>query len=394
MAFYVRAGSVPPKRHTQFRRPDGRLHAEELLSTTGFAGAYSLLYHLDAPTAAREVRPWLREAIAYRPNEPLQNRHFRTQPAAATDTGDAIDARRPLLGNADVTVAVADVDRPMPYFYRNGGGDEFFFVPTGSGVLETQFGVLAYRAYDYAYVPAGTTYRLVPNEPTRLVVYVSRGHIAIPQRFRNDAGQLAEHAPYCERDFRTPVLGDPIATHGDYEVRVTHGGRNAAYVVEHHPCDVVGWDGCCYPYAFNLDEYAPVTGKLHQPPTAHAVFEAPGAAFCAFVPRMLDYHPLAVAVPYNHANVDCDEVLYYVDGQFISRRGIAEGSVTLHAAGIPHGPQPGVVEASLGKASTDELAIMVDTFAPLEIAEAARACEDAWYARSWSAAAPQPLRPA
>jgi len=230
---------------------------------------------------------------------------------------------------------------------------------------------------------ARTTYRLQPAEATRLVVYASRGHVALPTRFLTDEGQCVEGAPYCERDFRAPILRDPIVTAGAYEVRVASGDRSAAYIMQHHPFDVVGWDGCCYPYAFNVDEYAPITGALHQPPTAHAVFEAPGAAFCVFVPRLFDYHPLAIAVPYNHANVDCDEVLYYVSGNFMSRRGIAEGSITLHAGGAPHGPQPGAVEASLGKTATDELAIMVDTFAPLGVASDARACEDDSYLRSW-----------
>jgi homogentisate 1,2-dioxygenase len=207
--------------------------------------------------------------------------------------------------------------------------------------------------------------------------------ITIPRKFRNDFGQLEEHAPYYERDFRAPELRAPIAKTGEFEVRVTNAGRNAVYTVQNHPCDVIGWDGYCYPYAFNLDEYAPVTGKLHQPPPSHATFEAPGAAFCAFVPRMFDYHPLAIPIPYNHSSVDCDEVLYYVSGNFMSRRGVEEGSITLHAAGAPHGPQPGAVEASLGKTSTDEIAVMVDTFAPLQIAKPALKVEDDDYYRSW-----------
>ncbi|MBV9233154.1 MAG: homogentisate 1,2-dioxygenase, partial [Candidatus Eremiobacteraeota bacterium] len=211
----------------------------------------------------------------------------------------------------------------------------------------------------------------------------SNGAITIPRKYRNEFGQLEEHAPYYERDFRAPVLRPPVELQGEYEVRVTNGGRNAVYIVQNHPFDVVGWDGYCYPYAFNLDEFAPITGKLHQPPPAHATFEAPGAAFCAFVPRLFDYHPLAIPVPYNHSSVDCDEVLYYVSGNFMSRRGVEEGSITLHAAGAPHGPQPGAVESSLGKKSTDEIAVMIDTFKPLQLADAASRCEDAEYFRSW-----------
>jgi homogentisate 1,2-dioxygenase len=390
MPSYVRAGSLPAKRHIQFRRPDGGLYAEELFSTKGFESAFSLLYHLRPPTATLDVRVWKRNSPALEPNEPLRNRHFQTR--RSRRPGDAIDARIPILGNADILVAVADVDRRMEYFYRNAGGDELLFVHDGGGTLETPLGVLEYRAHDYLVLPAGTVYRLQPATPTRLVVHQSRGHVAIPKKFRNEFGQLVEHAPYCERDFRVPTLGEPVDAQGEYEIRVTSGARDALYIVQNHPFDVIGWDGYCYPYAFNLDEYAPVTGKLHQPPPVHATFEAPGAAFCAFVPRLFDYHPLAVPVPYNHSSVDCDEVLYYVSGNFMSRRGIAEGSITLHAAGAPHGPQPGAVEASLGKASTDELAIMLDTFAPLSLASGAHTFEDPGYYRSWLEAGEAPSR--
>ncbi len=386
MPFYVREGAIPPKRHIQFRRPDGGLYAEELFSTKGFESVSSLLYHLRPPTATLEVKAWERPTVRFVPNDPLRNRHFataNTSQATIPQSGDAVDGRTPILGNADITISTADADRAMPYFYRNVGGDELLFVHYGSGMLETPFGQLAYRAHDYVLVPCGTIYRLTPNEPTRFVVYESRGQIDIPRKFRNPYGQLEEHAPYCERDFRAPLLQEPCDATGTYEIRVTNAGRHAIYVVENHPFDVVGWDGYCFPTAFNADEYAPVTGKLHQPPPAHATFEAPGAAFCVFVPRLFDYHPLAIPIPYNHSSVDCDEVLYYVSGNFMSRRGISEGSITLHAAGAPHGPQPGAVEGSLGKTATDELAVMVDTFEPLQIAESALALEDPQYYRSW-----------
>jgi homogentisate 1,2-dioxygenase len=383
MPSYVRAGSLPAKRHIQFRRPDGGLYAEELFSTKGFSGVYSLLYHVHPPTATLDVRPWNRPPRVFEPNEPFRNRHFRTA-RIQTTAGDAIEARTPLLGNAEITVCIAEFSQPMTSFYRNAGGDELFFVHRGTGTIQTQFGTLDYRPRDYVYLPTGTTYRILPRETTRMVVYESCGEITIPKKYRNDFGQLEEHAPYYDRDFRAPVLGEPIAEQGEYEVRVANRGRDAIYVLQNHPCDVVGWDGYSYPYAFNLDEFAPITGKLHQPPPAHATFEAPGAAFCAFVPRLFDYHPLAIPIPYNHSNVDCDEVIYYASGDFMSRRGIEEGSITLHAAGAPHGPQPGAVEASLGKRETDELAVMVDTFNPLGLARAALACEDPEYFRSWA----------
>ncbi|GAC1357394.1 MAG: homogentisate 1,2-dioxygenase [Vulcanimicrobiaceae bacterium] len=381
MPSYVAQGSLPHKRHIQFRRPDGGLYAEELFSTKGFESVYSLLYHLRPPTATLDVRTWERPPVRFVPNEPLRNRHFLTQ--KSDRPGTAIEARVPLVGNSDLTMSVADVTEPMEYFYRNVGGDELLFVHRGSGTLETSFGHLTYGPHDYLVIPCGTTYRFQPSSATRVVVWESRGMVTIPKKYRNDFGQLEEHAPYYERDFRSPVLQAPVDSQGEYEVRVTNAGRDAIYIVQNHPCDVIGWDGFCYPYAFNVDEFMPITGKLHQPPPAHATFEAPGAAFCAFVPRMFDYHPLAIPVPYNHSSVDCDEILYYVSGNFMSRRGVSEGSITLHAAGAPHGPQPGAVESSLGKTSTDEIAVMVDTFKPLLIAEPALSLEDPKYYRSW-----------
>ncbi len=382
MPSYVCQGRVPHKRHIQFRRPDGGLYAEELFSTKGFESVYSLLYHERPPTATLDVRAWDRPPVLLAPNEPLRNRHFKT-PALSLSGADALESRTPLLGNDDIVISVATAARPMDYFYRNTGGDELLFIHQGSGTIESQFGELAYRPNDYLIIPTGTTYRVVPSSPTRMLVHESTGRVTIPRKYRNEFGQLEEHAPYYERDFRAPVLQAPVEARGEYEVRVTNGGRNAIYVVQNHPCDVVGWDGYCYPYAFNIDEFAPITGKLHQPPPAHATFDAPGAAFCAFVPRLFDYHPLAIPVPYNHSSVDCDEVLYYVSGNFMSRRGVEEGSITLHAAGAPHGPQPGAVEQSLGKTSTDEIAVMVDTFRPLQLAQAAIECEDPAYFRSW-----------
>lgn len=385
MPVYVRQGELPPKRHIQFRRPDGGLYAEELFSTKGFESVYSLLYHERPPTATLDVKSWKRPRVELLANEPLRNRHFKT--AAIQLTGDAIDSRTPLLGNSDILVSVAQAEEPMRTFYRNVGGDELLFIHYGSGIIETPFGDLAYRAHDYVVLPTGTTYRIVSSSKTRMLVHESAGMVKVPRKYRNEFGQLEEAAPYYERDFRAPILRPPHEETGEFEIRVTNNGRNAVYVVQNHPCDVVGWDGYCYPYAFNLEEFAPITGKLHQPPPAHATFEAPGAAFCAFVPRMFDYHPLAIPVPYNHSSVDCDEVLYYVSGNFMSRRGVEEGSITLHAAGAPHGPQPGAVEASLGKTSTDEIAVMVDTFKPLQIAAAAEGAEDPSYFKSWIAAA-------
>ncbi|MGA3038084.1 MAG: homogentisate 1,2-dioxygenase [Vulcanimicrobiaceae bacterium] len=383
MPFYVREGKLPAQRHTQFRKPDGGLYAEELISTKGFESIYSLAYHVRPPTATLDVRAWERPFVRFMPNDPLKNRHWFT--ARVKAEGDAVDGRVPLAGNDDIVISTATVTKPMEYFFRNAGGDELLFVQAGDGVLESPLGELAYRAHDYLIIPCGVAYRLQPRSKTELFVAECNGPIEIPEKFRNPFGQLKEHAPYYERDFRAPVLREPRDEQGEFEVRISARGRTAIHIVQNHPFDVVGWDGYCYPVAFNADDYAPVTGKLHQPPSTHVIFEAAGAAFILFAPRLFDYHPQAVPAPYNHASVDCDEIIYYASGNFMSRRGIEERSITLHAAGAIHGPQPGAVEASLGKSATDELAVAVDCFAPLRIAEPAFSIEDAGYFRSWVA---------
>jgi homogentisate 1,2-dioxygenase len=387
MASYVRAGRLPAKRHIQFRSPEGGLYAEELISTKGFESVYSLAYHLRPPTATLDVQPWDRPLVRFLPNDPVKNRHWFTGRLA--QRGDAVDARVPLVGNDDLVLSTAVVSEPMEYFFRNAGGDEMLFVQCGEGVLESPFGRLDYRAHDYLYMPMGTAYRLQPTTETALLVAESSGQITIPRKFRNEFGQLAEWAPYYERDFRAPVLPAPIDEVGEFEIRVSAKGRYAKYTVANHSFDVVGWDGYCYPWAFSADEYAPITGKLHQPPSSHQIWDAPGAAFILFAPRLFDYHPLAIPAPYNHSSVDCDEIIYYASGNFMSRRGIEERSVTLHAAGAPHGPQPGAVEASLGKKATDELAVAIDFYNPVRLAETATPVEDVTYFRSWIAS-PQP----
>jgi homogentisate 1,2-dioxygenase len=383
VALYVRQGRLPAKRHTQFRASDGGLYAEELISTKGFESVYSLAYHLRPPTATLDVQPWSRPMVRFLPNDPVRNRHWFT--GRTPLRGNAVDARVALVGNDDIVLSTAVVTEPMDFFFRHSSGDEMLFVQSGSGTLESTFGSLAYRAHDYLYIPMGTTYRLQPASETSLLVAESSGQITVPRKFRNEFGQLAEWAPYYERDFRAPELGAPIDEVGEFEVRVSAGGRDAIYTVAHHPFDVVGWDGYCFPWAFNADEYAPITGKLHQPPSSHQIWDAPGAAFILFAPRMFDYHPLAIPAPYNHSSVDCDEIIYYASGNFMSRRGIEERSVTLHAAGAPHGPQPGAVEASLGKTFTDEFAVAIDAYAPLRIAESVAPVEDVNYYRSWAA---------
>jgi homogentisate 1,2-dioxygenase len=396
MPYYRRVGDVPPKRHTQFRAPDGSLYAEELMGSEGFSSSSSLLYHRRPPTAlvAAEAVPSPDGGLA--PNEPLLPHHLRTADLAAG--GDLVTGRRVLLANDDVRLAVARPTGPSG-LYRNATGDEVVYLRTGAARLESSFGVLDCRAGDYTVVPTGTTHRWVPSvdEPVAALVIEARGHIRPPERYLSAQGQFLEHSPYCERDLHAP--GEPITAvdaavggngdgdDGPADVLVRQVGGLTRYRYAHHPFDVVGWDGCLYPYRLSIHDFEPLTGRVHQPPPVHQTFAGPNFVVCSFVPRKLDYHPLAVPAPYNHANVDSDEVLYYCDGDFTSRKGsgIGAGSISLHPAGFTHGPQPGSVEASLGAEATTELAVMVDTFRPLLLGEAAEACDDPDYPWSWAA---------
>jgi homogentisate 1,2-dioxygenase len=382
MPFYHRLGQIPNKRHTQFRKADGTLYAEELMGTNGFAGISSLLYHHRPPTAVQKVIGSWAVDVALEKQGALSHRHFRTWDCQVK--GDAITGRFMIAKNDDVSLGVAVVSDAMPYFYRNGEGDELLFVHTGKGRLETIFGVIDYRPGDYLVIPVGTTYRLIPADGnTRLFVLETRSSLFPPKRYRNEFGQLLEHSPYCERDIRVPQQLLTFDEKGEYELRVRKAGRITAYLYTHHPFDVIGWDGYLYPYAFNIEDFEPITGRIHQPPPVHQTFEGKNVVVCSFVPRKFDYHPLAIPAPYNHSNIHSDEVIYYVDGNFMSRKGVGIGSLTLHPGGIAHGPHPGTVEASIGKEETKELAVMVDTFYPLAVTEAAHRIEDQAYMYSW-----------
>jgi homogentisate 1,2-dioxygenase len=300
--------------------------------------------------------------------------------------GDAVQGRVPLMGNQDVSLSIARPSEPMDYWYRYAHGDEVIFVHEGTGVLESQFGTLRYGRGDYLVIPTGVIWRLVPDtgvEQRMLIVESVAGHVGPPRRYLNPSGQFLESAPFSERDIRPP---DQLVTHdetGEFEVRVKARGSVARYIYEHHPLDAIGWDGCLWPYAFNIGDFEPITGRVHQPPPVHQTFEGPGFVLCSFVPRLFDYHPLAIPAPYNHSNVDSDEVIYYVDGDFMSRRGIEPASLTIHPNGIPHGPHPGTYEGSIGKTRTEELAVMVDTFRPLQLTTRGAALEDESYPFSW-----------
>jgi len=391
MPYYHSAGEVPPKRHTQHRAPDGALYYEELMGEEGFSSDSSLLYHRRIPSAISEFREWPLPDQSLVPNHPLTPRHLATHKLFEDDaTGvDAVTGRRLLLGNADVRIAYVVADAASPC-YRNAIGDECLYVESGRARVETVFGDLEAGPGDYVIVPRATTHRIVPQQRTRLYVVEANSHITPPRRYLSKHGQLLEHAPYCERDLRLPT--EPrVVEEREVEVYIKHRGRGPGGVVgtvhtlPHHPFDVVGWDGCLYPFAFNVSDFEPITGRVHQPPPVHQVFEGSNFVICNFVPRKVDYHPLAIPVPYYHSNVDSDEVMFYCGGDYEARKGsgIGQGSISLHPGGYPHGPQPGAYERAIGVEYFDELAVMVDTFRPLELGEAAVASDDGVYAYSW-----------
>lgn len=383
MPFYVSRGKVPPKRHTQFRRPDGALYTEEVMGMEGFSGIQSLLYHHFAPTRVLRLESLPSETVEWVDYGPLRGRQFKTKDFPRG--GDPLQSRRTLMGNADVTLSLSRPDRSSEVFYRNGQAYETWFVHEGSGELLSQFGRLPFRAGDYIVIPYGVTWRmqLDESEPARFLVIECPSQIAPPKRYRNAYGQLLEHSPYCERDITPPQAMDPIIEEGEFEVHVKARDRMHRHVMGHHPFDVIGWDGYLYPWTFNISDFEPITGRVHQPPPVHQTFDAHNFVVCSFCPRLFDYHPLAIPAPYNHSNVNSDEVLYYVDGDFMSRRGVDRYDWTLHPSGLPHGPQPGATEASIGKTSTEELAVMVDTFRPLQVARGALEFEDDRYPTSW-----------
>lgn len=339
MTYYYYLGNIPHKRHTQFRQLDGSLYHEESIGLRGFSGVQSLLYHLHPPTQIQKI--WLEGnvEIPYEDQSPLHHRHLRT--ATMTAKGDAVESRIPLMANSDICISVACPTRPMQYWYRFACGDEVIFIHDGSGILETQFGNLFYRPGDYLVIPAGVLWRILPDAAVeqRMLVVEAYGHIEPPARYLNRYGQFLEHSPYCERDIRPPNQLIVHDEEGEFEVRVKAGNQITSYLYHHRPLDVVGWDGHLWPFAFNIEDFEPITGRVHQPPPVHQTFEAPGFVLCSFVPRLFDYHPLAIPAPYNHSNVDSDEVIYYAEGKFMSRKGIERASITVHPRGIPHGPQ-------------------------------------------------------
>lgn len=391
MPQYYKSGSIPHKRHTQFRKTDGTLYSEQLFSTEGFSSDYSLLYHNHPPTQIIKTEKPFNVAPAIAEEKMLKHRSF--QGFKIKPEKDFLKSRKPVLVNNDCHIVLAAPQESMSkglhseqdYFYKNADADEMIFVHEGSGVLKTQYGELPFGYGDYLMLPRGTIYQIdFANENNRLFIVESFSPIRFPKKYLSKYGQLLEHSPYCERDIRAPQNLQTIDKKGDYLIMTKKKGMMYGIHYLHHPFDVVGWDGCCYPYAFSIHDFEPITGRVHQPPPVHQTFEAHNFVVCSFVPRLFDYHPLAIPAPYNHSNIDSDELIYYVDGDFMSRKNVTRGMITLHPGGIPHGPHPGAVDKSIGAKETKELAVMVDTFHPLQLTKSALEIEDENYVMSWA----------
>ncbi len=383
MPFYHKLGNIPHKRHTVFRQPNGNLYHEQLFGTIGFDGMSSLLYHIQPPTVVKEILGETNIAPEIALDRNMTMRSLKGFEVSPKD--DFIASRTPVLVNSDCYIELASPKKSMTdYFYKNADADEVIFIHRGSGQLKTQLGVIDFSYGDYLVVPRGMIYQLHFNEEDNKLFIVQSFHpIYTPKRYRNWFGQLLEHSPFCERDIRPPHKLETIDEEGSFLIRIKKQDVLYDYVYAHHPFNVVGWDGFNYPYAFSIHDFEPITGRVHQPPPVHQTFETSAFVICSFVPRLYDYHPDSIPAPYNHSNIDSDEVLYYVDGDFMSRNHIEKGQITLHPAGIPHGPHPGAYERSIGKKETLELAVMVDTFKPLKLTKQAIQIEDPTYMKSW-----------
>lgn len=383
MPLYHQLGKIPKKRHTVFKKPDGSLYYEQLFGTIGFDGMYSNLYHLQRPTQVREIKG----SYNVRPEISVDNnlQSYRLRGFQIKPEPDYLQSRKTVLTNQDVDlVLAAPQESTNEYFYKNADSDELLFVHKGSGVLRTHLGNLDFKYGDYLLIPRGTIYKIdFDDEVNRLLIVESRRPIYTPKRYRNHFGQLLEHAPFCERDIRRPHELETYDEEGEFLIKIKKQGSIFDMVYATHPFDVVGYDGYNYPYAFSIHDFEPITGRIHQPPPVHQTFETDAFVVCSFCPRLYDYHPESIPAPYSHSNIDSDEVLYYVDGDFMSRNDIEAGHISLHPAGIPHGPHPGAVERSIGQTKTDELAVMVDTFRPLKLTKEAMQIADETYYQSW-----------
>ena len=384
MPHYHKMGDFPHKRHTQFRKPDGTLFSEQLFSTEGFSNDYSLMYHCHPPTQI--IRTEAQYSVAPEIAEEKMLQHRCLEGFHILPIDDYLASRIPVLVNSDCHIVLAAPKVSMlDYFYKNADADEMIFVHEGSGILHTMYGDISFSYGDYLVIPRGTIYQIsFATESNRLFIVESFSPIRYPRQYMSKYGQLMEHSPFCERDIRPPSELRTYDQAGDFLIRTKKKGMMYGLHYAHHPFDIVGWDGCCYPFAFSIHDFEPITGRVHQPPPVHQTFEAHNFVVCSFVPRLYDYHPDAIPAPYNHSNIDSDEVLYYVAGDFMSRKNVTRGMITLHPAGIPHGPHPGAVEKSIGKKETGELAVMVDTFHPLMLTKQALLIENKDYIMSWA----------
>lgn len=383
MPFYHTLGDIPHKRHTTFKKPNGGYYYEQLFGTEGFSGMASLLYHVHRPTQVKKIGDSVDASPEIAEHKNLKAYMFKGFEVPPQD--DFLDARTPVLVNNDVYMELAAPRKSMTdYFYKNADADEVIFVHRGSGTLKSLVGNIEFGYGDYLVVPRGMIYQLEFNsEDNRLLVIRSFSPVYTPKRYRNHFGQLMEHSPFCERDFRPPKVLETHDEEGDFLIKIMKEDRLHDYVYATHPFDVVGWDGYNFPYAFSIHDFEPITGRVHQPPPVHQTFEGHNYVICSFCPRLYDYHPEAIPAPYNHSNIDSDEVLYYVDGDFMSRNHVDKGHISLHPGGIPHGPHPGAMERSIGKKGTEELAVMLDTFKPLKLTKQAMELSDGDYWKSW-----------
>jgi homogentisate 1,2-dioxygenase len=383
MPIYHRLGKIPPKRHTQFRKPDGALYHEQLFGTIGFDGMSSLLYHLQRPTQVKEVVSSVDVSPKIADAKTIKSRKLKGFDAVPAD--DFLDSRKALLANSDVIVGVAAPRKSLTeYFYKNADSDEMLFIHRGTGTLRTLLGNIPFEYGDYLIIPRGMIYQIeFDDEDNRIFYCESNDPIYTPKRYRNHFGQLLEHSPFCERDYKLPRDLETHDETGEFRIKIKKQGVLHELIYASHPFDVVGWDGYNFPYGFSIHNFEPITGRVHQPPPVHQTFETKSFVICSFVPRLYDYHPLSIPAPYNHSNIDSDEVLYYVDGDFMSRTGIGPGYISLHPGGIPHGPHPGTYEGSIGHTGTEELAVMIDTFKPLQVTEEGAKIDTGDYHQSW-----------
>jgi homogentisate 1,2-dioxygenase len=380
---YTKNGNIPHKRHTVFKSEEGKFYYEQLFGTEGFDGKASLLYHLERPTQVTGMGTSIKVAPEAAVEHNITSRKLKGFDVPAKD--DFMESRTILFFNQHINIGMAAPRQSMKtYFYKNGDADEMLFIHKGSGILHTLFGDIAFQYGDYLVIPRGCIYQIEFNSEENKILFVeSKDEIWFPKRYVNRFGQLMEHSPFCERDIKKPVFVAPKSEKGTFPIKIRKEGMLHTVNYQYHPFDVVGWDGFHYPFGLSIHDFEPITGRVHQPPPVHQTFGTRSAVICSFVPRLFDYHPQAIPAPYNHSNIDSEEILYYVDGDFMSRTGIEAGQFTLHPGGIPHGPHPGTMEKSIGEKVTEELAVMIDTFHPLKLTKAALEVEDTTYITSW-----------